>query len=115
MLMTRFVLANRLAGCIIAGILIGSCPAAQGAGRTIPERTKAFTIDDIFVAGKFNTKGIRGFQWIDNGKAYSYLETDTALKQTNLWRYDVASGKKTELVDARNLVVKEGEQPFSIQ
>ncbi len=115
MIVTRSPHANRLAGYFIAIILAVSCPWAQGSGRTVPERTKEFTIDDIFVKGKFTTKGIRGFQWIDHGKAYSSLETDTSLKQTNLWRYDVASGKKTELVAARNLVLKEGEQPFSIQ
>jgi dipeptidyl-peptidase-4 len=115
MTVTRSRLTRRLSASLIAGILIVSGAAAQGAGRTIPARTKAFTIDDIFVKGKFNGKSMRGFQWIENGRAYSYLETDTSIKQTNLWRYDVASGKKTELVDAKYLVLKEGEQPFSIQ
>lgn len=88
---------------------------AQEAKAPLAERPKNLTIEDIFVKGKFSQKSIRGFQWIENGKAYSYLETDTSAKQTNLWKYDVASGKKTELVEAKNLVVKEGEPPFSIQ
>jgi dipeptidyl-peptidase-4 len=79
------------------------------------ERTKEFTVEDIFGTQKFSAKSIRGFQWIKEGKAYSYLETDTAKKQTDIWKYDVATGNKTKLVDASKLVLKEDEKPFRIQ
>lgn len=77
-------------------------------------KAKEFTIEDIFVSGKFTPKSIRGIQWIKGGKAYTYLETDTAKKQTDIWMYEVATGKKTKLVDAGKLILKEGEKPFAI-
>ena len=79
------------------------------------QRSKEFTIEDIYNSTKFTGKSIRGFQWIEKGKAYSYLETDTSKKQTDLWRYDVGTGKKTKIVDAGKLIMKEGDKPFSIQ
>jgi dipeptidyl-peptidase-4 len=79
------------------------------------ERFKEFTVDDIWTSGKFTGRGIRGFQWIEGGKAYSYLETDTARKQTDLWRCDVASGKKRVLVSGSKLVLKEGDAAFTVQ
>src|SRR5437867_879646 len=93
-----------LIGCTAAlwCMFLSSSPA-QETKRASGERSKAFTIDDIFVGGKFSGRGIRGFQWIEHGKAYSYLETDTAAKQTNLWRYDIGSGKKRILVAGKNL------------
>jgi dipeptidyl-peptidase 4 len=78
------------------------------------QRSKEFTLEDIF-SGKFSSKSVRGFQWIEGGEAYSYLETDTAKKQTDLWSYDVSTGKKKKIVDAAKLVLKEGDKPFAIQ
>ena len=79
------------------------------------QRTKEFTIEDTYASTKFAGKGIRGLQWINGGKAYSYLETDTSKKQTDIWTYDVSSGKKMKLVDAGKLILKEGDKPFTIQ
>ncbi len=78
-------------------------------------KPKEFTIDDIFVSGKFTPKSIRGFQWMEHGKSYSYLETDTAKKQTDIWKYEISSGKKVKIVDGSKLILSEGEKPFSIQ
>lgn len=78
------------------------------------ERTKEFTVEDIFGTTKFASKSIRGFQWIKEGKAYSYLETDTAKKQTDVWMYDVETGSKTKLVDAAKLRLKEDDSPDSV-
>jgi hypothetical protein len=101
---------------LLIPILAALSPArTQESKVTAPGQLKQFTVDEIFVRGKFSPRGIRGFQWIENGKAYSYLETDTATKQTSLWKYDVASGKKTVLVEARQLVLTEGDKPFSMQ
>ena len=76
---------------------------------------KQLTLEDLTGGSRFSGRGVRGSQWIEKGEAYSYLETDTATKQLNIWRYDVRSGKKTLLVDASNLVLKKGERPFVIQ
>jgi len=79
------------------------------------ERQKELTVDDIYGSAKFFPRGIRGVQWIQGGKAYSYLETDTSKKQTDVWTYDVKSGKKTRFLDASKLVLKEGGKPLAIQ
>jgi dipeptidyl-peptidase-4 len=109
------MLSARTCLLLVALAIAVTCGAAQGSKSSSPGKTKEFTIEDVFVKGKFSPKGIRGFQWIEDGKAFSYLETDTAAKLTDLWRYDVASGKRTKLVNANALVLKEGEKPFSIQ
>lgn len=79
------------------------------------ERVKEFTVEDIYGTGKFSTKEIRRFHWMKDGAAYSYLETETLKNQTNIWSYDVATGKRTKLVDGTHLVVKEGEHPFRFE
>lgn len=79
------------------------------------ERTKEFTVEDIFGTSKFLSKSIRGFQWIEGGKAYSYLETDTATNHVDIWKYDVATGNKVKLVSAEKLIAKEGDKPHSVQ
>ncbi len=79
------------------------------------EGKKEFTIGDIVNGGKFSNRGIRGLQWIDHGNAYSYVETDTAKKQTDIWRYDIGSGEKKKIIDAARLVLHDGDKPFTIQ
>src|SRR3989337_69104 len=72
---------------------------------TAQQQAKEFTLDDIYTSGKFFPKSIRGLQWINGGKAFSYLETDTAKKQTDIWKYDAATGMRTKFVDASKLVL----------
>ena len=79
------------------------------------QKTKELTIDDVFLSGKFTPRGIRGFQWMNKGQTYSFLETDTSTKTINIWSADVASGKRSKIVDASRLVLKEGDAPFAIQ
>ena len=80
------------------------------------QRTKTYTIEDIYNnVPAFQTKSVRGIQWIENGKAYSFLETDTSTKRTNVMRYDVESGKKSLLIDANKLKMKGDTTAFSIQ
>ncbi|MBI1804626.1 MAG: S9 family peptidase [Ignavibacteriae bacterium] len=78
------------------------------------ERNKEFTLEDIFTSSKFNGKEINGFQWYDGGKSFTYIEMDTATKQTDIWIYDVVSGKRSKFVNAGDLVLQKGETPFSI-
>ncbi len=78
-------------------------------------RDKLLTLEDVFGSGKFSPKGIRGFQWMKDGASYSFLETDTSKKQTEIWTADVVSGRRTKVVDASKLVLKEGDPPFAIQ
>ena len=107
--------STRACRLLITLAVMIACGRGQESKSSPPQKTKDFTIEDVFVKGKFSPKGIRGFQWIEKGKAYSYLETDTSAKQTDIWRADVGSGKKTKLVDAGALVLKKGDKPFSVQ
>src|SRR5690349_12315322 len=87
-----------VAAALAALLLLVSAPlAAQAPPQESSRGTKEFTLEDAASGGRFGSRGIRGFQWIEEGKAWSYLETDTVKKQTDIHRYDVRSGKKTLL------------------
>lgn len=104
--------ANRIVAYTLLIFAAGMSMPSAGPAQV---RTGQFTVEDIYSGSKFSGKSIRGLQWIENGKAYSYLETDTAKKRTDIWRYDVGSGKRSKLIDASALVLKEGDSSFSIQ
>jgi dipeptidyl-peptidase-4 len=98
---------HRIFYCLLVSTLCQFVASAQ-------LRSKEFTIDDIFASEKFSGRSIHGFQWIENGEAYSYLEADSAKRQTDLWRCDVATGNKIKILDAGKLTLKEGEKPYVI-
>ncbi|MBM4166038.1 MAG: S9 family peptidase [Ignavibacteria bacterium] len=79
------------------------------------QRTKEYTVEDVITSPLFQGKFIRGVQWIENGKAYSFLETDSTTKRTNVMRYDVESGKKSLLIDANKLKMKGDTTAFAMQ
>ncbi len=49
-----------------------------------------------------------------DGKAFLYLQTDTAKKQTDIWKYDVATGQRSLFVDASKLVMNDTDKAFKI-
>ncbi|MFH2004342.1 MAG: DPP IV N-terminal domain-containing protein, partial [Bacteroidota bacterium] len=79
------------------------------------ERGKELTLEDIFNSQKFAQKSVRSVKWLDGGKAFLYLETDTAKKQTDIWKYDVKTGKRELFVDAGKLVLSDTDKAFRIQ
>ena len=79
------------------------------------QRTKEYTLEDINNSPKFRGKSLSGVQWIENGKAFSFLEMDTTTKRMNVKRYDAATGNKTILIDANNLKLQGDTSAFSIQ
>ncbi|MDI6779137.1 MAG: S9 family peptidase [Bacteroidota bacterium] len=79
------------------------------------ERGKELTLDDIFNSQKFAQKSVRNVKWLNNGQAFLYLETDTAKKQTDIWKYDVKSGKRSLFVNAGKLVLNDTNKAFRIQ
>ena len=79
------------------------------------QRTKEYTIEDIFSSPSFQGKSLRGVQWIENGKAFSLLENDSVTKRTNVMRYDVESGRKTVLIDGTKLKLAKDTSAFNIQ
>ena len=71
------------------------------------ERTKQFTVDDIYASRKFSTGGFRSIRWMEGGKASSYLVTDSAAASTDIWRYDIASGDTSILVRGASLKISD--------
>jgi len=78
------------------------------------ERGREFTVDDIYASKKFTSERFRSMRWIEGGKAASYLETDTATKVTNIWRYDVADGSTAVLVSGTDLKLAGSEKPIDV-
>ncbi len=76
---------------------------------------KRLTLEDLFASSKFTEQRTRGFQWYEGGKSYTYLETDTNVHVTSIWKCEVASGKKMKLVDGSDLVLNKGEEPYPIE
>ncbi len=79
------------------------------------QRGKEFTVDDIYASRKFTSERFRSMRWIEGGKAASYLETDTATKVTNIWRYDVADGSTSVLVAGTDLKLPGAEKPIDVE
>lgn len=79
------------------------------------DRSKVYTVDDIYASRTFSADGFRSMRWIENGRALAYLETDTATKSTDIWRYDVAGGGSSVLVRGADLKLPGADSPISIQ
>jgi dipeptidyl-peptidase-4 len=79
------------------------------------QRTKEYTLEDIFSSPSFQGKSLRGMHWIENGKAFSLLENDSVTKRTSVMRYDVESGKKIVLIDGTKLKLANDTSAFNIQ
>ncbi len=78
------------------------------------EEKSDLTLEDIFLSTKYSQKSLRSVKWFKDGKSFIYLETDSLTKRTNIWKYDVKSGKKSIFIDAAILVENEGDQPMKI-
>ena len=76
------------------------------------QATNEWTLDDIFASSKFQTKSLSSVKWIEGGKKYSYLETDSVTHQRNLYLYTVADGSQEMVMDGSTLVARPGDRPF---
>ncbi len=105
----------RIARSVSRFVLLLVLVAAAALQLTAQQRTKEFTVDDIYASRKFSSGGFRSIRWMEGGKASSYLLTDTTAKSTDIWRYDVASGDTSVLVRGSSLKLPGAEAPISIQ
>lgn len=78
------------------------------------ESRKEWTLDDIFASSKFQTKSLSSVQWIEQGRKFSYLETDSLTRTRNLYVYSVADRKQELVIDGATLAVSPGGRPFRI-
>ncbi len=75
---------------------------------------KQLTVDEIFGSSTLQLKSLTSPQWVDGGKRFSYIETDSATKETNLWLYTVANGARDKIVDVSRLTAVYGERALTI-
>ena len=74
---------------------------------------KELTNQDIWGTTKFSGKSIRGIHWMNDGKSYSFQETDTSKKSTAIYRVDLSAQKRTMVVNSVDLKVLESDSAFS--
>ncbi|MFQ5798361.1 MAG: DPP IV N-terminal domain-containing protein [Bacteroidota bacterium] len=78
------------------------------------QEQKDFTVEEIYGSDKFAGDSLRSIQWLPDSKQFSYMERDSMTGVDNIWVYEVATGRRTLLVDASKLVLRERDQPFPI-
>ena len=76
---------------------------------------KTLTVHDIYGSSLFSAKSVQGIQWMKSGNRFSYLDVaDTSTKLRSIWIYDVKSGKREIAVNAKDLLLPGGTEPFRI-
>ncbi len=87
----------------IISVLISVCGYSGG---------KELTIEDIFASQKFNSKSIRGIQWMKDGKSFSFLETDTTTKTLGVFQFIIKDKTKKLIVSGTMMKLNENDPPF---
>ena len=77
-------------------------------------QNKKLTLEDIYTNGLYRSKGVGQLRWMKDNKSYSTLEFNAAAKGNDIVRYDVASGTKSVLVNANQLLPAGAGKPLSI-
>ncbi|MEI2739224.1 MAG: DPP IV N-terminal domain-containing protein [Chitinophagaceae bacterium] len=80
----------------------------------LPAQNKKLTLEDIYTNGLYRSKGIGQLRWMKDNKSYSTLEFNATAKGNDIVRYDVASGIKSVLVNANQLLPQGAAKPLSI-
>ena len=92
-------------GLFVATVLLSNNLEAQN---------KKLTLEDIYTNGLYRTKGIGQLRWMEDNKSYSALEYNNTAKGNDIVRYDVASGAKSILVNANQLIPTLTAKPLSV-
>ena len=75
---------------------------------------KNFTLEEIFMGGKFMGKSIRGMKWMKNGTSYSFLETGKDAKSPYIWMYDCNKDSKEQTIDLSQIKEPGSDTPLSM-
>jgi dipeptidyl-peptidase-4 len=110
--------ARGLAVLLAFGLFVGVCLARPPASW---ELTQA--LERIFNRHDFDAKHFGPARWIENGAAYATLETSVEFPQasakgaspSDIVRYETATGRRTVLVRASQLVPSPGAKPLTIE
>ncbi|MFZ1312689.1 MAG: DPP IV N-terminal domain-containing protein, partial [Chitinophagaceae bacterium] len=87
--------------------------AVFSSGNVIAQNKK-LTLEDIYTKGLYRSKGIGQLRWMKDNKSYSTLEFNATAKGNDIVRYDVASGTRSVLVNANQLLPAGAGKPLSI-
>ncbi len=82
---------------------------------SLPAQNKKLTLEDIYTNGLYRSKGIGQLRWMKDNKSYSTLEFNATAKGNDIVRYDVASGTKSVLVNANQLLPADAAKPLSVE
>ena len=72
------------------------------------------TLEDIYQNGTYRTKGFGPVRWMKDNNGYSTLETNKEVSGKDIARYDAASGNRTILVNAKQLIPSGAKSPLAI-
>ncbi len=80
-----------------------------------PPDSSKLTIDRIFQSGEFGGDYFRQPRWIENGKAYTTLESSEKIERArDIVRYETKNGKRSILVSADMFIPEGHERPLQI-
>ncbi len=82
-------------------------------GKIIAQHKK-LTLEDIYTTSNFRSKGVGQLRWMKDNKSYSKLENNAITKGSDIVRYDVESGVKTILINAKQLIPAGASKPLSL-
>jgi len=72
------------------------------------------TLEDIYQNGTYRTKGFGPVRWMKDNNGYSTLETNKEVDGKDIVRYDAASGNRSIIVNAKQLIPSGTKTPLSI-
>lgn len=81
---------------------------------SLAAQSKKLTLEDIYTNNLYRAKGVGQLRWMKDNKSYSTLEFNAVAKGNDIVRYDVASGTKSVLVNANQLLPAGVGKPLSI-
>ncbi len=62
------------------------------------------TIEDVFVKGTYNTRGVNSLHWMEDGVSYSALEANKEVGGLDIVSYDIKTGERKVVLSAEKLI-----------
>ena len=80
----------------------------------VPAQDPALTLENIYSKRAFGQRGFGPVRWLKDSKGYSTVESNRAAGGREIIRYDAATGERTVLVSATQLIPAGGKAPLEI-
>ncbi|MCK0156497.1 S9 family peptidase [Cellulophaga sp. F20128] len=78
------------------------------------QNTTPLVLEDIYKNNVYGQKGFGPVRWMKDSKGYSTLENNKGVGGKDIVKYDAASGKRSVVVSATQLIPKGEKEPISI-